>query len=285
MNYITRTMLVSVIINILLSIIKVISGIIWNSTAIIADGIHSFSDLVTDFFAILGGFLARKPADEMHPYGHGKTEYLTSISISLLVMFLGFLIIYNSFNNEVVVPNILVSIVTVFTILAKLLLSSYVIKKGKEHNNSILIASGKESRVDVISSIVVLISSVLIQFSNNFPVFKYADLIATIIVGIFIVHVGFSILKDNISKTLDEKIDNKEYLEELKEVIKKHDEVINVESLIVIKYGYYYKLTATIEMESAISLKDAHNLVDQIEHELKEHDDKIIYINIHMEAK
>ncbi|MDD2391467.1 MAG: cation diffusion facilitator family transporter [Bacilli bacterium] len=285
MNYITKTMLVSVITNIMLSIIKIVSGIIWNSTAIIADGIHSFSDLVTDFFAILGGFLARKPADEMHPYGHGKTEYLTSISISLIIMLLGFLIIYNSFNNEVVIPNILVSIVTVFTILTKLLLSSYVIKKGKEHNNSILIASGKESRVDVISSIVVLISSVLIQFSNNFPVFKYADLIATIIVGIFIVHVGFSILKDNISKTLDEKIDNNEYLEELKEVIKKHNEVITVESLIVIKYGYYYKLTATIEMESSISLKDAHNLVDQIERELKERDDKIIYINIHMEAK
>lgn len=285
MNYITKTMLVSVVTNILLSIIKVVSGIFWNSTAIIADGIHSFSDLVTDFFVILGGFLARKPADEMHPYGHGKTEYLTSISISLLIMLLGFLIIYNSFNNEVVVPNILVSIVTVFTILAKLLLSSYVIKKGKEHDNSILIASGKESRVDVISSIVVLISSVLIQFSNNFPVFKYADLIATVIVGIFIVYVGFSILKDNISKTLDEKIDNKEYLEELKEVIKKHDEVINIESLIVIKYGYYYKLTATIEMESSINLKDAHKLVDQIEHELKEYDDKIIYINIHMEAK
>ena len=70
MNYITRVMFVSVITNIFLAIIKIIFGIIGKSGALIADGIHSFSDLVTDFFAIIGGILARKPADKEHPCGH-----------------------------------------------------------------------------------------------------------------------------------------------------------------------------------------------------------------------
>ncbi len=285
MNYITKTMLVSVVTNIFLSVLKVISGIIWNSSALIADGIHSFSDLVTDFFAILGGFLARRPADDKHPYGHGKTEYLTSVSISLLIILLGFLIIYNSSDKESVIPSILVIVVSIFTIFSKLLLSSYVIRKGEKYKNSILIASGKESRTDVISSIVVLISGVLMQFSDKLMFLKYADKIAAIIVGMFIVNVGFSILKENVSKTLDERIDNEDYLDDIRKIIEKHDEILNIDSLVVTKYGYYYNLVATIEMENSISLKDAHSLVDQIEQDLKEYDSKIIYINIHMEAR
>ena len=74
-----KVMFISLIVNFSLSFLKVITGIIFSSGALIADGVHSFSDLSTDFFAILGNYLARKPADKEHPFGHGKIEYLTSI--------------------------------------------------------------------------------------------------------------------------------------------------------------------------------------------------------------
>ena len=89
MDKIAKVMGVSIITNIFLSIVKIITGLIGKSSALIADGIHSFSDLSTDFIAIIGNYLSRKPADEKHPYGHGKIEYITSIIISLVILFLG----------------------------------------------------------------------------------------------------------------------------------------------------------------------------------------------------
>ena len=103
-----KVMLTSMIVNSFLSIIKIIVGIVGKSSALIADGIHSFSDLFTDVFAIFGNLLSRKPADLKHPFGHGKFEYLTSMGIGLVILFVGFSIIYNSYNNKIVIPSILV---------------------------------------------------------------------------------------------------------------------------------------------------------------------------------
>ena len=88
-----KVMVVSMIVNAFLALIKVVFGIICYSTALVADGFHSFSDLATDLFAIIGNILSTKPADDKHPFGHGKLEYLTSLGIGLIILFVGFSII------------------------------------------------------------------------------------------------------------------------------------------------------------------------------------------------
>ena len=85
MNSVGRVMIKSFFINLFLSIIKLIVGIIYKSYSLIADGVHSFSDLITDIIAIIGSKLSNKPADEKHPYGHGKLEYVTSLIIGLII--------------------------------------------------------------------------------------------------------------------------------------------------------------------------------------------------------
>ena len=107
-------------------------------------------------------------------------------------------------------PSTLVIIVTIITIILKYLLSIYVIKKGERHNNSILIASGKESRTDVISSFVVLIAAILMQFSDKLNLLKYSDVVASIIVGLFIVKTGFSIVAENMSVIIGKQENNKD---------------------------------------------------------------------------
>ncbi len=92
MSAVTKTMVVSMIVNVFLSLIKIISGILGSCNSLIADGIHSISDLSTDIIAIIGNKLSLKPADNKHPYGHGKIEYLTSLIISIVILFLGFLL-------------------------------------------------------------------------------------------------------------------------------------------------------------------------------------------------
>ena len=279
---ITKVLLVSSITNIFLSIIKILFGFIGKCNALVADGIHSLSDLSTDFVAIFGNHLSLKPADKKHPFGHGKTEYLTSMIIGIVIIILGLSLIYNIFNKEIIIPDLTMILVSLFTIISKLLLSNYIYKKGILYSNNILIASGKESRADVYSSIFVLLSIILMQFSNEVSILKYADMFSTIIIALFIIKTGFNILKDNIGILLEEQVLDKKYLKEIKSIITSFDEIVEIKDLYVLRYGPYYKLVSNVIMKDLL-LTDAHNVIDEIEKKLKEKDNRIKYVFIHME--
>lgn len=282
MNNISNIMKVSFITNFLLSLFKVIGGILGKSSALIADGIHSFSDLLTDIIAIFGSGFSNKPADLKHPYGHGKLEYLTSILIGTIVIIIGLTLIGNVSKSEIVIPSFLVIIVSLITIISKYILSRYLIKKGKIYKNNILIASGKESKVDVISSVVVLTSSILMQFSEYVTLFKYTDKIASIIVGIFIIKTGFNIVKENTSVIIGEQETDLEEVESIKKIILNSKFILKIDDLVLLKFGYYYKITADVCMDGNLSLRDAHDEVDKIEKIIKLSNNRAKYITIHI---
>ncbi|MBO5096133.1 MAG: cation transporter [Bacilli bacterium] len=283
MNKITQTMFISVIVNAILSILKVVFGIVFKCGSLIADGIHSFSDLTTDFISIVGSKLSNKPADKEHPFGHGKIEYITSIVIGVIILLLGFSLIVESYNNEKIIPNMIVVIVSVFTIISKYALSIFVYNRGIKYKNNILIASGSESKIDVVSSIIVLISIILMQFSNNISILKYSDLLATIIIAIFIIKTGYDVLKDNLSMILEKQVLDEEYIENIRNIILKEKEIIKIRNLYILINGPYYKLISDVNMKDDITLRHAHDVVEKVENNLKEYDDKLKYIFIHME--
>lgn len=282
MNNVTKVMSVSIITNTFLSLIKIIIGFICKSSALLADGVHSFSDLLTDFFAIIGNIMAKKPADEKHPYGHGKIEYLTSIGISMVIIILGLTIINNSMHSKVVMSSLIVSIVSLITITLKYLLSEYIIRKGKKLENNILIASGKESRADVISSLVVFISAILSVFSKYIEVFKYSDKIAGIIVGILIIRTGFLILKENISIILGEQEIKGETLNKIRKIILNNKDIKTIDELIILKFGHCYKVSMEVSMNPDLTLLECHTIVDELEKKLKKEVEKIEYITVHV---
>ena len=268
--------------NLFLSILKVIVGFFGKSSALISDGIHSFSDLITDMVALFGNGISLKPADKEHPYGHGKSEYITSFVIGLVVLVIGLTLISSTSKNEIVMPSIIVVFVSLITIIVKYLVSNYLIKEGTKYQNVILISSGRESRADVVSSIFVLISSILMHFSDKIDILKYSDKVASIIVGLFIIRTGFKILKDSISMMLGEIENDEVTLDEFREVIYSFDKVKDIDNLIVLKYGPYYRITAEISMDANLSLLEAHNVAEDIEKTLKLRNPKAEYITIHI---
>lgn len=282
-NKVSSVMMTSVITNVFLAIIKVVTGIILGSGALISDGIHSFSDLITDVIAIVGSKLARKPADDKHPYGHGKIEYLTSLIIGIVIIIVGVEVIYQAFMRKIVIPSIMVAFVSLMTIILKLLLSNYIIHQGRKMNNQILIASGSESRSDVISSIVVLISAILMQLSSVSEIFSYADLVASIIVGLFILHIGYTVLRDNASIVLGEQETDRHYVTKIRKIINDTAGVIAINSLVIMKFGPKSSLTLTIVMDGDMSLREAHQTADLIEDKIRQYSEAIEYINIHIE--
>lgn len=282
MSTVTKTMVVSMIVNVFLSLIKIISGILGSCNSLIADGIHSISDLSTDIIAIIGNKLSLKPADNKHPYGHGKIEYLTSLIISIVILFLGFSIIYNTINRQTVIPKVWVLIVSFITIISKYFLSSFIIKQGKRINSTILIASGYESRSDAVGSIGVFLSVIVMHLSSYINIFKYADKVATIIIAILIIKTGFNILKENIGLLLGEQLIDENYLQKIKNIIYEEED-LKIKNIHILRNDPYNHLVATITMNNFISLEEAHDKIDLIELKVKEYDEKIKYVTIHVE--
>lgn len=285
MKKFNNIMRISVVTNSLLSIFKIIMGYIGKSSALIADGIHSFSDLLTDFFAMIGNYIAGKPADKKHPFGHGRLEYITSCGIGLVVLIIGFSLIKKSMSSSICIPSLLVIVVSFITILVKYFLSFYLIRMGKIYNNNILISSGRESRADVYSSIVVLISSILVQFSNKINIFSYSDVVATIIVGIFIIRTGFLIIKENLSVLIGEQESNGDILGELKNFILDDKNICSLDDLVMIKYGAYFKIIIEVSMESDLSLEQAHNNAHMLQNNIMKQYKWAKYITIHINPK
>jgi len=282
MSAVTKTMVVSMIVNVFLSLIKIISGILGSCNSLIADGIHSISDLSTDIITIIGNKLSLKPADNKHPYGHGKIEYLTSLIISIVILFLGFSIIYNTINRQTVIPKVWVLIVSFITIISKYFLSSFIIKQGKRINSTILIASGYESRSDAVGSIGVFLSVIVMHLSSYINIFKYADKVATIIIAILIIKTGFNILKENIGLLLGEQLIDEDYLQKIKNIIYEEED-LKIKNIHILRNGPYNHLVATITMNNFMSLEEAHDKIDLIELKVKEYDEKIKYVTIHVE--
>lgn len=279
----TKYMLISLITNVFLCIFKILFGILSNTKSLIADGVHSLSDLVTDVIAIFGDRFSNKPADDGHPRGHGKIEYVTSLIISLFILVLGFSIFINSFNKTSNVPNAYLLLVVLTTITVKYLVSYILIKKGKELNNMILISSGKESYTDVYSSFLVLIVIVASQFSNSIKILKYSDMIGSILIGILTLAMGIKLLIQSISLLIGEAERNVEKNNMVKSIIINRKQSFDLEECTLFKLGSYYEVIIKILVDGNLSIKEGHDLMDDIENDLLKSNLNIKYVSIHIE--
>lgn len=280
MEKVTKVLVKSLIVNILLTLTKFVFGLIYKSKVLVADGIHSLSDLATDVVSIYGSKLSLKPADNEHPYGHGKIEYLTSIVIGAVILALALSLLGNSLNAKTTITSNMVLYVTIFTILAKYLISRYILSKGVKYKSNLLIASGKESRSDVISSAIVIITYFLSKLSSYSKIFLYSDTIGTFIIGLIILKTAYRILKENIVSILGEIEQDEEYLDKIREIILENSEVVNIEELNIIKYGHYYQANITINMDSNVTLEDARVVSNRIKKKLINKKTRISYAKI-----
>ena len=285
MNKSTKVMLKSVIGNAFLVIMKMIFGIVLKSSSLLADGIHSLSDFTTDFVAIFGNVMSAKPADEKHPYGHGKIEYITSIFIGVSIILVGLLLLLENGKSQIIMPSKYVVIIIILVIFIKYLLSNYLIRQGKKLNNGILIASGKESKMDVYSSFVVLFSSICMQLSSKITILKYADKIAIIIVGIFIIKTGFLLLKENLTMVIGSEEENEKRKVFLNDLLLSHEGVLEISNLQILKYGSYDVVFITLVMQGEISLQEASILSRHLEDEITNLDNKFKFVSVKIVSK
>ena len=275
----------SFLVNVFLVVLKIFSGIIFNSYALIADGVHSISDLMSDVFVILGIRHSLKPADDEHPFGHGKFEYVLSFILGLSII----LIAYNLAKNVIIkfheiteIPNLISLVVVVAVVIIKLYLAKYLIKKGKDVDSQIISASGKESLTDVFSSIVVFfgIISVILGEGLGYSFLLKGDKIASIIIAGFIVRIGVLIVYDAV-KSMQGKSVSKEICVKYKDQIKIIDGVIDVDHIDMIAYGPYYQVLVDIKVDGKKTVTEGHDIAEKVTKELYD-SEKVCHVVVHV---
>ena len=179
-----RAIVFSAVINFMVALLKIIGGNIFGFMSLIADGFYTVSDFITDILALIGARIGKKRPNKRYPFGYGNFEYIMQMIMGFLIMLVGLVIIFLSFNMYYNKPNLLVIIVILIAIGLKLYSSNMLARVGKKINSSILITSSKESYLDVISSSVLILVILVSQ------IFIEADMIGSLAIGLLIIYIN-----------------------------------------------------------------------------------------------
>lgn len=275
-----------IISNALLCVFKLIVGIIGNSITIIADAINNLSDAGSSVVTLVGFKLSATPPDKDHPFGHARYEYITSLLVSVTVLFIGILLLKSSIEKcispEEVSINAYTYIVLGAAIVMKLVQMLIYMNFSKAINSGALKASAADSRNDVLTTLAVLISTVVIDVAGDKISPKVSvDGIMGIAVSAFIIVSSILLVKEAISPILGEK-PPKELVDKIIAKILSYDGVIGVHDLVVHSYGENHCfVVAHVEVPADVEITKSHDIIDNIEHDLW--NEMHVRITIHMD--
>jgi len=279
------TLIYSMINNLIISLLKIVGGLTMNLGSLVADGMHTFSDFITDIVCLIGAKISKKKPTKYHPFGFGKIEYLTNIFIGLLLLILGLYIIISAFFEKPSIPPLSIIILLIIALLLKIIAIAVMHKVGKKINSQLLIVSVEESKTDLYSSLGVIIIVILLQFSNQYEFLKYSDLIGSILIGILVLKTSLTIIVDNSLSVIGEIEQNKEKIEKVQEYLNEYKK-IEKSKIELIKYGPYYKLQLTLELDSKMTLRQVANLERKLKRSIiRHHSLKIKYVTIYVTNK
>jgi cation diffusion facilitator family transporter len=269
-----------IIINLVLFTVEIILGLITNSIAIIADAFHNLTDVTSSIVALVGFRMSIKPADKTHPFGHGRMEYISALIVSFLILMVGFEFVKTSFGRimhpESVSFNITTLIVIAFAIPLKLWLSYFNKSLGKMINSSTLEATGKDALNDV-----AILSGVIISLAFAYIFKVNIDGYVSMIIAVFIMLSGISLIKETINPLLGEAPDP-ELVNEIKTSVLGYEHILGVHDIIIHNYGPGRSMASLhAEVPSNISIMKIHEIIDKGERELSEKFN--MFIVIHMD--
>lgn len=275
----------SMINNLIIAVTKIVAGFMLGLSSLLADGLHTFCDFVTDIICMIGSKVAKKKPTKYHPFGFGKIEYLTNLFIGIVLLLLGIFIIIHSIGSKTVIPTISLLWLLFGTLILKFIAIAIMNIIGKKINSQLLVTSVEESKTDLYSSIGVILITIILQFSNKYVVLKYVDMIGTILIGIMVLITAIKILINNSLSLIGEIENNEEVINKIKNYLKEF-KAIKDQEITLIKYGSYYKLQLIIELDSKMSLRKITNLENKIRKGIIKHYSlKVKYVTIYVTNK
>lgn len=257
-----------ILVNILLSVVKLIIGMMSGAISIVADAFNNISDVGTSAIMLAGFKIAAKPADEEHPFGHGRAEYLAGLFIAAAMIFVGGQLLYSSAQKiiepEVLTVDRITLLVLSLSVAAKFFLGIFYRHAARKINSAAIKAAALDSFTDCLATSVVIISiGVYLKFGINI------DGGAGIFISAFILRGGFSSLKEILNPLLGEN-PPPELINGIKKTVTDSPEVLGVHDLIVHSYGAKRIFVSMhVEMPATLKLLEAHEIIDRLERKLQ----------------
>jgi len=272
-----------VLTGILLFIAKLIAWKLTRSDAVFSDAVESVVNIASAFLGMYSLALSSKPKDTDHPYGHGKVEFLTSGIEGILIIVAGIMIIAKSISSFISGNNIQDLdwgiLIVLATGIINYVMGWFSIKRGKKEKSPVLVASGKHLQSDTITTIGVVISLIIVYFSNLY----WIDSLVALIFGSYIIFIGYPIVRKAISGIMDES--DEKLIKEITSVlsINRKKEWIDVHNMKIQQYGSSIHIDAHITLPWYYSLREAHNEMEQVMKILAKNIDYQIEFNFHMD--
>ena len=254
----------NILVNLIFAAIKVVIGLAVSSIAIVSEGVNNATDSATSLITIVGTKLSAKHPTEKHPFGFGRIEYLTSLLISVLILFTGAELMESSVKRIFEPQEMSISYVTMAIIavsaLVKLALGLYTIKEGRRVDSSSLVALGTECRSDSVVSVITLVTALV------FLVFHVSlDAYAGIIMSLIVLKAGFEVLKETLSDILGQ-AGEKELAQELYRIIRAEPLVLNAADMMLHNYGPdSYSGSVNVEIDHSKTVEEVYAALHELQ--------------------
>ncbi|SEN41392.1 cation diffusion facilitator family transporter [Nitrosomonas marina] len=279
-----KVTLIGSVIDFLLGVVKVIFGWLANSQALIADGIHSFSDVFTDFFVLYAAKHAHKAADEKHPYGHGRIETLATVALGIVLITVACGVAYDSIHRlseseNLPVPGVLALAVAILSIISKEWIYRYTVAAARRLRSDMLMANAWHSRSDAISSIVVMLGIAGAMYGQ-----PYLDAVAAVAVAVMIAKIGFDLVRSSSLELIDTALDREEV-----NAIRKHIfDVKGVRSMHMLrsrKSAGDAIIDVHIQVDPLLSVSEGHQIGDTVRRRLLDAIDVVSDVTVHIDPE
>ncbi len=266
-KYAMLSSITGIIVNILLSVFKLLIGLVSNSMAIISDALNNFSDAGSSIITMVGFKMSQKKVDADHPWGHGRMEYITALFVDILIILVGFELLQSSIEKIIhpELPSIsnITIILLIVAIITKLWLFVFYRKIAKKINSAAIKGTAYDSISDSVSTLAVLTSALVARFAG-----VTIDGYVSLIVSIFILITGVKAVKEIIDLLLGQKPDSN-FVKEIEEFAKKYDTIQGIHDIMVHDYGPGRKIVSFhAEVPANSDICRAHDIIDQIEQDM-----------------
>lgn len=277
------------VVNILLTFFKLAAGLVGRSSAMIADAVHSLSDLITDVIVLVFVRISSQPEDENHDYGHGKYETLATVLIGVFLVCIGVGIFYNGANDiyrtlvlkeSLPSPKAIAFIAAIVSIIAKELLFRYTLSEGKRMGSQAVVANAWHHRSDALSSVGAAIGiGGAILLGNSWSIL---DPLVAVLMSFWIIYEGFKLLKSSLNELLERSLPL-EVERDIIEIIHSVESVRGYDELRTRRIGNYYAISFIVYVDQHTTVQVAHQYTDELETRLRKKFGQDTYISIHIE--
>ncbi|MDX1594473.1 MAG: cation diffusion facilitator family transporter [Gammaproteobacteria bacterium] len=279
-----RVTMVGAAVNVLLSVLKVLLGVVGHSAALVADGIHSLSDLVSDAVVIYAAKLGSEHADERHPYGHGRIETVATVAVGGLLILVATGIAWDAtarlFEPERLLhPTLLALAAAVVSVFAKEALFHYTMRVARAQRSNLLRANAWHHRSDAISSVVVIVG-----IGGAMAGLDYLDAVAAVVVGLMIAKAGWDLAAHSISELVDTALEP-ERLEVIRDAILEVEGVDALHMLRTRRMGAEALVDVHILVDPTISVSEGHQLSEKVRWHLIRKIDEVADVTVHIDPE